>query len=494
MSNKKERACGVLLHPASFNSPYGIGCFGEEARHALRIFAGAGIKLWQILPLGPTGYGNSPYSALSTFAGNELLIDIREIDGIDLSLYPDCSKDNNARVDYAEVYNLKVPYLKKIAKSYYRRHCGDEDFVTFCNTNNWLEDYALFRALADHFNDTRWFIWEDDLKNRNPQVLEECREKFKEEICVYKTLQFFFFKQWNALHLYANSLGIRIIGDIPFFVSSDSSDAWSHRELFKIDENGVQTYSAGVPPDAFSPTGQLWGNPVYDWVQHKKTNYQWWRERLNFTLSLVDIVRIDHFRGFAACWYTPYGDPTAETGSWVTGPGQDLLQYFKGKPIIAEDLGVITEDVVKLMQDNDLPGMKILQFAFDLQGDGLNTNNWYLPFNFAENCVAYTGTHDNQTSRGWFNYLDGRYKDIVRRFLQCPDEDVVWQMIRALMSSVAKYVIFPVQDIMGLDDGARMNAPGTVGSDNWSYRFNPALLEDWMLGRLSEFIRLYGRR
>ncbi len=489
----EERACGVLLHPVSFNSPYGIGSLGEEARSALKMFANAGIKLWQILPIGPTGYGNSPYSALSTFAGNELLIDIREIEGVDITLFPDTAKDRNARVNYEEVFTVKVPYLKKIAKSFYSEHKNDSEFVSFCKENTWLDDYTLFRALSDHFNDTRWFLWEDGLKNRNEKVLSEYREKLCAEINMYKTLQYLFFKQWNALHSYANGLGIKIIGDVPFFVSSDSADAWSKRLLFKIDENGIQTDSAGVPPDAFSPTGQLWGNPVYDWEYHKKTDFKWWRKRLNFMLTLTDIVRIDHFRGFAACWHTPYGEPTAQGGAWVKGPGQDLLRYFKGKPIIAEDLGVITDDVVELMEQNDFPGMKILQFAFDLRENGLNTENWYLPFNYTQNCVAYTGTHDNQTSRGWFNYLDNGYKDVVRRFLQCPDDEVVWQMIRALMCSVAKYVVFPVQDIIGQDDSARMNIPGTVGTDNWSYRFNPEALESWKLGRVGEFIRLYGR-
>lgn len=490
---QEDRAFGVLLHPVSFNSPYGIGDLGAEARLALKSFADAGVKLWQILPLGPTGYGNSPYSALSTFAGNELLIDLRLIPGVDIGEYPDGALDRNARVDYGEVYKIKVPFLKKTALDWYRIHSQDHDFLKFCAESEWLDDYALFRAISDREKDTRWYLWPEGLKNRDASELKAAQRDLSTDIGMYKTLQYFFYRQWNSLHEYANGLGIKIIGDIPFFVSPDSVDAWTGRDLFRMDADGLQTESAGVPPDAFSPTGQFWGNPVYNWEYHKKTDYSWWRRRLEHTLSLVDIVRVDHFRGFEACWHIPSGDKTAENGRWVKGPGMDLLKYFKGKPIIAEDLGVITDEVVSLMEQCGFPGMKILQFAFDRRGDGLDTANWYLPFNYKRNCVAYTGTHDNQTSSGWFSWQDDGNRDLIRRFFQCSDNDVVWQMIRSLASSVARYVVVPVQDIMGLDDNYRMNIPNTVGGGNWSYRYNPDMMQPWMLDRLSDFIKLYGR-
>lgn len=493
-NQKKQpsRRTGILLHPSSFNSPFGIGDFGKEARETLLKFADAGVTLWQILPLGPTGYGDSPYSSRSCFAGNEYLIDIRSIEGFENIDIP--QMDNTQRVDYNYVSGVKMPLLKKCALTWFYGHKEDPDFVTFCRNNAWwLDDYALFQALVIEFNDSRWFLWPEDIKLREAGAMARWSEALSETISTFKALQYFFFKQWCDLHLFANKLGIRIIGDMPIFAAGDSADAWSHKELFKIDEKGNQYAKAGVPPDAFSPTGQMWGNPVYDWEEQEKDDYLWFRRRMAMTLKMVDIVRIDHFRGFEAYWEIPQDKETAEFGHWEKGPGMKLLKYFKGYNIIAEDLGVITDEVNKLRNDACFPGMKVLQFAFNLKDGKLEADHMYLPHNYPANCVAYTGTHDNQTSRGWYNDQSGEMKDAIRRYLQCPDEDVVWQMMRCLLACHAKVVVFPLQDLLGLDDEARMNKPSTVGSSNWSWRFNPQDLQTWMIERLMDFNICYGR-
>lgn len=488
---KKERYCGILVHPTSFNSPYGIGDLGIEARNVLTQLASAGIKLWQILPLGPTGYGDSPYAARSSFAGNELLIDLRQIDGAEL---PEDVSDRSARVDYSSVYANKLVFLKNAASSWLSKHSEDSSFIAFKKENSWwLDDYALYQCLVNRFNDSRWFVWESSIRDRKPEALKYWQNELKDQINIYKTLQYFFYTQWNSLHKFANSLGIEIIGDIPIFCAGDSVDVWTNRSLFKIDKNGVQKAGAGVPPDAFSPTGQLWGNPVYNWKEHEKDDFAWYRKRVEMTLKMVDIVRIDHFRGLESYWEVPSGSPDASYGKWVKGPGMKLVKHLVGKKIIAEDLGVITPEVEKLLSDSGFPGMKVLQFAFDLDNGKLKTDNYYLPFNYNYNCAAYTGTHDNDTSRSWYNNLSDSYKDIVRRFLQSPDDDVVWQMIRALISSNAKYAVLPIQDLMDLGSDARMNAPSTVNTCNWSWRMNPDNLQQWRLDRIREYINLYGR-
>ncbi len=492
-----KRFCGVLLHPTSFPSPYGIGDLGIEARKILSLMSQAGIHLWQILPLGPTGYGDSPYSSRSCFAGNELLIDIRSLNTIfsDINLnYPDTCADRTSRVDYTSVYSHKMVYLKEIASQFVQKHATDADYVNFCSENAWwLDDYALYQGLTAHFNDSRWFLWPDDLKNRKKAALAKWKKTLAQEIEVTKALQYFFYSQWNSLHKFANEIGIQIIGDIPIFAASDSVDVWVNRKLFKFDAQGNQLALAGCPPDDFSPTGQLWGNPVYNWKEHEKDDFAWWRSRVENTLKLVDILRIDHFRGFDSYWETPAGETTAINGKWMPGPGMKLLGHFKGMNIIAEDLGFMTSSVKKLREDTGFPGMKIYIFGFDLSKGTFDATNDYLPHNYDQNCVAYTGTHDNETAQGWYDHQNDAYKDIVRRYLQCPDHEVVWQMLRTLLASSAKYVIFPMQDIMGLDNSARMNEPSTVGSSNWSWRMNPAKLEEWKLNRLHEYITLYGR-
>ena len=492
-----KRYCGVLLHPTSFPSPYGIGDLGIEARKILKLMSQAGIHIWQILPLGPTGYGDSPYASLSCFAGNELLIDIRSLKALfsDISLdYSDPFKDSSARVNYNSVYETKRAYLGKIATQFAQKHGSDPAYLAFCTENAWwLDDYALYQSLNRHFNDSRWFLWPDDIKNRKKSAITKWTKTLAADIEEIKVLQYFFFSQWNSLHEFANSIGIQIIGDIPIFAAGDSVDVWTNRKLFKLDAKGNQTALAGCPPDAFSTTGQLWGNPVYDWKEHEKDDFAWWRKRVECTLKLVDILRIDHFKGFESYWETPAGETTAINGKWMPGPGMKLLGHFKDMNIIAEDLGFLTPAVEKLREDSGFPGMKIYQFAFDLSKGYFDTANAYLPHNYDKNCVAYTGTHDNETAQGWYNRQSDAYKDIIRRYLQCPDHEVVWQMLRTLLASSAKYVIFPMQDIMGLDNSARMNEPSTVGTSNWSWRMNPKDLEDWKLDRLKEYITLYGR-
>ena len=496
MNTLSIRRCGVLIHPTSFPSPFGIGDFGQEARETLTMLANAKVSLWQILPLGPTGYGDSPYAARSTFAGNELLIDLRTLDqmfGIGWP-YRDPENDCTGRVDYTNVYARKMPLLKEAASLFIKGDAPKDNFKAFCKKNSWwLDDYALYQALVNHFNDSRWQLWDPDLKVRKKSALTKWTKQLSDEIEIYKVLQYFFFTQWEELHRFANNLGIQIIGDLPIYVAGDSVDAWTNPHLFKIDEQGNQTAQAGCPPDGFSSEGQLWGNPVYNWPVHAEDNYSWWRKRMEMTLKMVDIVRIDHFRGFEAYWEVPAGANTAINGQWVKGPGMDLLKHFKGMNVIAEDLGILSPEVYELKRKSGFPGMKITQFAWDFSKGYFNADHEFLPHNLDPNCVAYIGTHDNETARGWFNGTSDMIRDIVRRYYQCSDEDVVWQMIRGNLASVANTVIIQMQDIMGLDNSARMNLPASVGSSNWSWRHDPSLMQGWMIDRLREMICLYGR-
>ncbi len=493
------RRCGVLLHPTSFPSPFGIGDFGIEARKTLLMLSRAGVSLWQILPLGPTGYGDSPYAARSTFAGNELLIDLRSLDqffgkvGMG-KVFQDEENRCTGRVNYNWVYDNKMPLLKEAAKLFIESKCPKTDYMDFCRENSWwLDDYALYQALVNYHNDSRWFMWEPELKTRKKAALSRWTKQLAPEIEVYKTLQYFFFMQWNSLHRFANELGIQIIGDIPIYVAGDSVDAWTDPRLFKIDADGNQTAQAGCPPDAFTEDGQLWGNPVYNWDEHRKDDFAWWRRRMEMTMKLVDIVRIDHFRGFESYWEVPAGAHTARTGKWMQGPGMDLLRHFKGMNVIGEDLGFLTPAVLAMKKKSGFPGMKITQFAWDFSKGYFDTKNAYLPHNFEQNCVAYAGTHDNETTRGWFGNLDERTQDIVRRYYQSPNEDIVWQMIRGNLASAANTVVVTMQDILGLDNSARMNLPASVGNANWSWRYDPSLMQDWMMDRLGEYINIYGR-
>lgn len=498
---EKVRKAGVLLHPTSLPSKWGVGDLGDNAYKFIDKLADNYVSLWQILPLGPTGFGDSPYAARSTFAGNELLISLEMLyeDGwleIGDMLSPGIGSE---RVDYGEARRVKEPLLHKAAIAFLSD--PPSDFASFCASKDWwLDDYALYQVLCDHYNDSRWFsVWDPALRNRDEAALADARGRFKEEVLVWKAYQYFFFKQWGRLKAYANKHGISIIGDIPIFVAPDSVDAWTNRRLLKIDEDGVQEASSGVPPDAFSATGQLWGNPLYRWEEHRRTGFSWWVSRLRETLSMCDIVRIDHFRGFAACWEVPAGEDTAMNGKWVESPGQELLDAFKlalgdDLPIIAEDLGVITPDVEELRDSNGLPGMKILQFAFGFDEDGdIDASNAYLPHNIDENSVTYTGTHDNDTTLGWYLSQDDRMKDIVRRYFEAGDEDIVYRFIRAALATRSRYVVIPAQDVMGLGAEARMNVPSTCGTSNWSWKMSQGMLDDDNFGRLKYYIRMYDR-
>lgn len=491
---KHQRSCGVLLHPISFYGPHGIGCLGAEAREILNRFRQAGVTLWQILPLGPTGYGDSPYSALSAFAGNELLIDVRTLPGADLSAL---DNRDTQRVDYGVVRQQKMSALMLCADTFIARAGTAErrEFEAFCRRNAfWLDDYALYRVLCEVHNDTRPFMWPRPEARRQPQTIEKLTARHAAQIQRWKVLQFFFRRQWDALHAYANSLGMKIIGDIPIFCAQDSVDVWCNPALFNLDKNGMADKIAGVPPDAFSATGQLWGNPTYNWPEHEKDGFAWWKSRMTQTLSLVDIVRIDHFRGFEACWEVPQGAETAAAGHWVKGPGMKLFKALgRNLPVIAEDLGIITDEVRELLRQTGYPGMAVLQFAFWLRDGKLEQKNAYLPHMLDSNIVAYTGTHDNDTTRSWYDWQDEATKDMLRRYFQCPDSDIVWQMIRTLLMSRADYVIIPAQDIAGLGQEGRMNQPSTVGTSNWSWRLRRDDIRDWMFERLREMNSLYGR-
>ncbi len=499
---KKIRYSGVLLHPTSLPNIHGIGDLGEEAYKLVNLLSDASVGLWQILPLGPVGYGSSPYASLSAFAGNELLISLSLLSDegylplSDILTYPTFEE---GRVDYGKVEEYKMPLLFKAARKFLK--LGKlSAFKTFCETKGeWLDDYALYRVLSTHYNDTRWYsVWDSKLRERDGATLAQWHHDKQQEIEEWKVLQFFFYTQWGKLKEYANRQGVAIVGDLPIFVSGDSVDVWSNRHLMKIDKDGQPTGVAGVPPDAFSPTGQLWGNPVYDWQALRKDNYSWWIKRIERELELTDMLRIDHFRGFEAYWEVPYGDATAENGEWVKAPGEHFFKtlhnHFGHLPFIAEDLGVITPAVEALRDSNNLPGMKILQFAFNPLGGGrLEVENPYLTHNYVENCAAYTGTHDNDTTRGWYSKLPPETRDIVRRYLSCSDESVPWHMVRAVMASVARYAIIPLQDVLDLPTEARMNTPGTCGVENWSWQLTKEQLNSDITTTLINMTAPFGR-
>lgn len=500
---EKKRRTGILLHITSLPSEYGVGDLGDNAYRFADALADNGVTLWQMLPLGPTGYGDSPYAARSAFAGNELLISPRQLYKEGFLEIEDVMKKAKAseRVDYGAAKLLKMPMLRKAAEALLSSSGADKTaYEAFRSKEGWwLEDYALFQALIDRYNDSRWFMaWPEELRDRKPEAINKAREELRHEIDVYAVLQYFFRKQYMKLKAYANDLSIKIIGDIPIFIAPDSSDAWAERKLLKIDENGQQEASSGVPPDAFSATGQLWGNPLYRWEEHEKTGFEWWIRRFRENFNLFDIVRVDHFRGFEACWEVPAGEPTAENGKWVKSPGQKLFDALRREfgddlPIIAEDLGVITPDVEKLRDDNNFPGMKILQFAFGFDNGKWQTDNPYLPHNFIPVSAAYTGTHDNNTTAGWYSDLDDGMKDYVRRYFECSDSEVVWRMIRTLLGSVARYAIIPMQDVLSLGAEARMNVPSTCGSSNWSWKMRLEDLASPSLSGLKYYSELFGR-
>jgi 4-alpha-glucanotransferase len=494
---KFERSSGLLLHPTSLPGRFGIGDLGEGAYKFVDLLVECNQKLWQICPLGPTGYGDSPYQCFSAFAGNPLLISLDKLvdEGFlsrnDLNIQ---SPFDDHNVDYGSVIDFKYALLWR---AYERFSTGATSaqyakLETFCqHQRDWLEDYALFMALKAHHNGASWNTWEWDLVNRNPATLDYWRKQLATQISYQKFLQYVFFDQWLELKAYANRNAVKIIGDIPIFIAFDSADVWSHRNLFFFDNSGNPTAVAGVPPDYFSPTGQLWGNPLYRWNVMKERGYQWWIARFAKTFGLVDIVRLDHFRGFAAYWSVPFGEPTAVRGTWEPGPGQDFFSAVESKlgklPIIAEDLGVITPDVVELREAFEFPGMKILQFAFDSRED-----NDYLPHTYEHNCVVYTGTHDNDTTLGWYTKCADSDRQWVITYLNTDGRDICWDFIRAAWASVANTAIIPLQDMLCLDSEARMNTPSTTGK-NWGWRFTWEMITQESCDRLKKLTKIYWR-
>ncbi len=493
------RSSGILLHPTSFPNRFGIGDLGSDAYQFVDFLHQAGQQIWQVLPLGPTGHGNSPYMCFSSMAGNPLLISPEALLEQGLLTEDDCNQVPNFPLDqvaFDDVAHFKLPLLLKAAGHFKETATIDQqqEFNTFCASRAfWLNDYALFMALKQAQGGASWHQWEAAIAHRDPDALAHWRHELSVEIYQQKYLQFEFFRQWSAVKQYANKAGVQIIGDIPIYVAHDSVDVWAFPEWFHLlPETGEPALMAGVPPDYFSETGQLWGNPIYNWEAMEKTDFAWWIQRFRATLEYVDLIRIDHFRGFCAYWAVEHGEETAMNGEWIEAPGTAFFQMLKQElgslPILAEDLGVITPDVVALRDQFEFPGMKILQFAF-----GSDTDNPFLPFNYERNYVVYTGTHDNDTTQGWFSQLSEHEQGEVLRYLGCTSADGIhWDLIRLALSSVANQAIFPFQDLLGLGNDARMNYPGKP-SDNWGWRYRADALNHQVSDRLNALTRIYGR-
>jgi len=498
-----KRSSGILLHISSLYSDYGIGDLGKEAYHFVDQLASTGATYWQLLPLGPTGYGNSPYSARSCFAGNELFINLDYLINLGLLTKEDLQDKPefpSSRVDFNMVYQWKLPLLKKAASTFLLQNKNTKGYKAFLKeAEYWLEDYALFMVLYEKYNDARWYsIWDKKESVRDKETLNKLRKDKAEELQNWYALQYLFSTQWRKLKEYANSKGILLIGDAPIFAGGDSADTWSHLEIFKTDKDGHYSEVSGVPPDIFSTTGQLWGTPVYDWKVLKDTNYDWWFRRIKQLLSLTDVLRIDHFRGLDAYYSIPAKDKTAEFGKWVKAPGAEFFKSLTstyGKlPIIAEDLGLMTPSVEKLRKSNHFPGMKIAQFGFtQLVNNEFNAYDNFLPHNYERDYIAYTGTHDNDTTRGWYNALTDSQKHQVREYLASPDEEIVWSLIRAIMLSHADIAIVPMQDLLELDGSARMNYPSTCNDKNWSWRLEKDQFGQYPLSRFTHLVRISGR-
>lgn len=499
MAELEARHSGILVHPTSFPSPYGIGDFGKGAYDFINFLVGAGQTIWQILPLGPTGYGDSPYQSFSAFAGQPLLISPDELvkdgllDGNALSDYPHFDPNH---IYYGDVIPAKTKLLHR-SYVYFKEQAPlsiVKEFTAFCDEEaEWLDDYALFMAGKDAHDGKCWLEWEDGLRTPDAAVKEVWNKKLSDSVGYYKYIQFLFFRQWHALKEYAAVNGIQIVGDIPIFVALDSADVWANRELFLLDSEGYPTVVAGVPPDYFSATGQLWGNPLYDWDYHKKTGYDWWIRRMKGQLRLVDYIRIDHFRGFEQFYAIPYGAKTALKGEWRPGPCEDLFRtmqevFGKDIPIWAEDLGIITPPVEALRDRFGFPGMKVLQFAF-----GNPKDNDIMPYRFASsNCICYTGTHDNDTAYGWYQSLKPALQDRIRRYLNTDGNIIHWDMIRCAMSTTARFSVYPIQDVLGFGSDCRMNTP-SVAAGNWGFRYRADHLTPALACRLRAMTELFGR-
>lgn len=489
------RRSGVLMPISSIPSAYGIGTFSAQAYEFVDMLEKAGQSYWQILPLGPTGYGDSPYQSFSTFAGNPYYIDLEALIEKGWLTKAECEQydfgDNDEYIDYEKIYLSRFKVLRKAFQNSGIEK--EEEFIQFCEQNAyWLDDYALYMAVKNSFDGKSWSEWDEGIRLRKPEAMAAYREKFSEEICFYQFQQYLFAKQWMDLKKYANDKKIEIIGDIPIYVAFDSADTWANPELFQLDEDLIPIAVAGCPPDAFSATGQLWGNPLYRWEYHKETEYAWWMRRIAYCYALYDVVRIDHFRGFDEYYSIPYGDPTAEFGHWEKGPGYDIFKTMKAKlgnrAVIAEDLGFLTDTVIKLVKKTGYPGMKILQFAFDSREE-----SDYLPHNYTANSIVYTGTHDNDTTVGWFEKLNRKDKAFAKKYLNIrSNKDAQWAFIRAALASVSDTCIIPIQDYLGLGTEARINIPSTLGT-NWKWRMLPGQFTGELAAKMSDMTKLYGR-
>lgn len=492
------RCSGILLHPTSLPGPYGIGSFNQAAYEWVDLLEKTRQTLWQVLPLGPTGYGDSPYQSFSTFAGNPYLISLEDLvkDGLleqsVLDAAPNFPQDH---VDFGWIYTWKPKVLKQAADSFGHRATDAQkaDFAAFCQDNtDWLDDYALFMALKDAHDGAPWNTWAMPLRGRDPKAIKQATQEHAGVIHYHKFMQWAFYRHWEALKGYANAKGIQIVGDIPIYVAMDSADVWRDPQVFFLDDKYQPTIVAGVPPDYFSKTGQLWGNPIYRWERMGENGYKWWLRRIRAALRVFDIVRVDHFRGFAGYWAVPANEKTAIKGEWRKGPGARFFEVVKAElgdlPIIAEDLGEITPDVVELRNQFNLPGMKILQFSFST-----DATDKFLPHNYKSNFVVYTGTHDNDTAWGWYQTSSTEHeRDHFRRYFRTDGHEVSWTLIESAYHSVAVMAVVPLQDVLSLGTEARMNLPGSA-SGNWSWRFQPWQLEQSAIDRLKEVTLLYGR-
>ncbi len=497
MKTSFPRESGILLHPTSLPGPHGIGDVGDAAFRFVDWLERAGQRLWQVMPLGPTGFADSPYASPSAFAGNALLISLSWLRGEGLLEdhdFRDAPTLPDARVDFSQVTPFKWRMLRR-AFNRFRRGAGGHlrgEFEAFRQREaDWLDDFALFMAVKEAHNGRAWTDWELPIRLRESAAVSDWSSRLETELRFHRFVQFQFFRQWEVLKRYANERGVRIIGDIPIFVAHDSADVWTNRSLFKLDQQGHAVEVAGVPPDPFSVTGQIWGNPVYDWAAMQRCQYAWWVARIRAVLKTVDIVRVDHFRGFAAAWVVPAEAETAAAGHWELAPGGEVFATIGRElgtvPVVVEDLGVITPDVVALREVLGFPGMNVLQFAFEV-----DPSNIYLPHNYRRDSVVYTATHDNQTTTGWFDTRPDHERVAVQRYLGREGDDIAWDMIRMALASVANTAIFPMQDVLRLGDEARLNVPGQP-SGNWGWRFLPHQLDDGLADGLSQLTRTYGR-
>ncbi len=491
------RASGILMPVFSLPSRYGIGSFSKSAYQFVDMLKKAGQKYWQILPLCPTSYGDSPYQSFSTYAGNPYFIDLDQLIEEKLLTRKECQTcdfgDDPQDIDYGKLYENRFKLLRK---AYERANVGeDQEFEAYRRENAWwLDDYALFMAVKDRFDGVAWNEWAEDIRLRWSNAMDYYRRELYYEIEFYSYLQFVFMKQWKKLKNYANINGIEIIGDIPIYVAFDSADAWANPELFQFDAENLPTAVAGCPPDGFSADGQLWGNPLYRWDYHRETGFDWWIRRIAYCSELYDVVRIDHFRGFDEYYSIPYGDTTARNGHWEKGPGIALFEAAKNRlgelNIIAEDLGYITDSVKKLVADSGFPGMKVLEFAFDSR-----EKSDYLPYTYEKNSVVYTGTHDNETIAGWYAGLDKSDLKMCTDYMnidRIPGKEYHWDFIRLAMLSVSDLCVIPIQDYLGLDNRARINHPSTLGT-NWRWRLAKGQLSASLLKEIREMTRISGR-